>query len=210
MSYVNIQTKKIVEVQDILNEFYYVSFPDGQWTDEMLKDFGYAELHFPYVVTPSKYEKLTEQTPVYNSESGRWERSFVVESIVPTDIEQLAEFIENEKQSLKNEVTTIRYNFEVSGITDSNGNFIKTDRESQAKILEACRYGEIHPEIEFDWKTGDSKWVKLTVADVNEIARLVGKRIQELFTIERMHHENIDKLSTIEEIQAYNTRINWG
>ena len=79
MSYVNTKTKKIVEVSDILAENRHVSFPAGGWTDEILADLGYAELHFPETMSPGPYEKLVEGVPV--KVDGKWYRSFTVEPV---------------------------------------------------------------------------------------------------------------------------------
>lgn len=94
MSYVNLETKQIVEGYQILNENPNVSFPTVAWTDELLNEFGYAEL-WDDGERPAtdRYQKVVSGTPE-KREDGKWYKTFTVEDCTPEEIA----FIDSDKK----------------------------------------------------------------------------------------------------------------
>ena len=55
----------------------------------------------------------------------------------------------------------------------------------------------------------ESGWVTLTLAELQGIAAAITAHVQACFTAERVHHEAIDALETMEAAQAYHVENGW-
>jgi hypothetical protein len=86
MAYIKIDDKAIVAVSDIMRAYPYVSFPNTEWTDEVLQPFGYAVLHRPNTHPfPSENEILVDGEPY--EEGGKWYLPYIVRPLTPEEIE---------------------------------------------------------------------------------------------------------------------------
>ena len=93
------------------------------------------------------------------------------------------------KEIKKQQLAELRYVKETSGIT-INGNFITTDRNSQAKITGAYNATQISGDS-LNWKT-DNGWVTLTPEEVKNIALTVFNHVQACFNREEELSQEID------------------
>lgn len=114
MSYVNIKTKEIVEPSDIMEANRNVCFPAGVWSDEMLSEFGYAELNYPETLAPGPYEYLEEGVPV--EKDGKWYRSFTKKDMTE---EQKSSVFEEQWHKFKIERTMMLANSDWTQLSDS-------------------------------------------------------------------------------------------
>ena len=109
----------------------------------------------------------------------------------------------------KNALAALRFGYEVGGIT-VGGARIKTDRESQAQLTGAYISLKFGLRTSVDWK-GENGWVSVTLAELEPIAHAVSAHVQNSFTQERIHSQEIDRMvangATVEEIQAYDITI---
>lgn len=100
--------------------------------------------------------------------------------------------LKNEKRA---EIANARYWEEVNGIT-VDGNFVKTDRDSQAQltyVLSILRGGFIES---VPWKNSDGTWQQVTLDDIDPIARAVALHVQSCFAQEKAL---TDQINTIQE-----------
>jgi len=98
------------------------------------------------------------------------------------------------------ELSRYRYSIEVNGIT-INGTRIDTSRDSQAMINGAYAYSQATGgNIEFKTPSG---FVTLTAEEIKEIALAVGLHVQDCFSVEKTHTNNINQLSDAEAIKIY-------
>jgi len=188
--------------QEIINENPNTGFPDGHWSDEMLVDLGYATLYEPESHPfPGKYEELVAG-PI-TLIGGKYTKSYVVQSTVPTDPVELEKFIADEKTALKSLATLYRYQNEVAGILIDETNRISTDAVSQGKIAGAYQLSLLTPTIQVDWKTNTGEWIILDATKIAEIFSLVANHVQALFSKEKRRHDAIALLTTVEEIKIF-------
>ena len=207
MAYIKIETGEKRSAADILRAHPSISFPNGPWRDEMLADLGYAELHQPAEHPfPSQFERLVEGPPQLID--GKWTATYTVESIVPGSPDLLEAFIAEQKAALNRQVTQIRYQREVQGLTLSDGTAIRTDRESQATLTGAYVFSQLHPAVPVDWK-GASGWVQLTAEQIAQMAAAVGQHVQALFSAERAHYEAIESLTSLQAVAGYDVFARW-
>ena len=207
MYFVNLETKEILTAHEVMQANPNVSFPNSSWDDTILASIGYANLDYPETQpTYTKFEKIVDAEPTIID--GKWVRTLVVESIVPADAIELVEFITKEKLTLKAEVTNIKWDREKLGL-GYNGMIISTSRESQAMIsgvYSALKNGLL---TSVDWKIDDDTWVVLTLVEMEPIAQAVATYVQHLFTTEKNHHQAIEALATVADIEAYDVYLNW-
>lgn len=210
MAYIHIPTLTERTPQQIMEENPNTAFPNGAWSDEMLADFGYAELHYPseHPQPANRWERLVERTPAQGAD-GRWYKTIEVESMLPGEDqpEARAKFLADEKTALRAECARIRYQREVLGIS-LNGAQIKTDRESQATITAAVTAAQRNPNIVIDWKGADG-WVQITAAEVLAMGDAVINYVQSLFSAERAHHAAIAALTDPVAIRDYDVFVGW-
>lgn len=95
MAYINTRTKEIVTAAQIMTENPNVSFPNAAWTDELLSNFGYADLNRPAEHPfPMSDEKLVDGIPY--EENGKWYLPWVVEKLTPEEMERMLFFKRSE------------------------------------------------------------------------------------------------------------------
>lgn len=95
-----------------------------------------------------------------------------------------------------------RYEQEVAGIYVGGAN-IKTDRESQATITSAFVSLSQGLGTSIDWKAQDRVWIQLGIDQVRPIAQAVFSHVQSCFTAEKDLAAEIDALTTIGDVLAF-------
>ena len=108
--------------------------------------------------------------------------------------------IEAIKVEQKQRITESRYQEEVSGKT-IDGVFYDTDRTTQVMLGNAFSLVQFDPEItEVDWKSSDGSWTKVSKTQLLEMAKIVGRHVQDCFSKECRLHKLIDACETKEEV----------
>lgn len=101
-----------------------------------------------------------------------------------------------------------RWQIETSGIVVA-GTPIKTDRESQAQLYNA--YTSLKSELIQDtpWKSADGRFVPVTLAQIEPIAKAVAEHVRGCFAAERSHIDSINVLQTQDDLDAYDINTGW-
>lgn len=122
---------------------------------------------------------------------------------VPEDTRTLADI----KLDLLSESTALRWEKETGGI-ELGGVRVGTALEDQNRIsgvLSAISLGGLDS-VDFKAASG---WVRLTAAQLQEIAQAISGHVQACFSAERAHHEAITAIDTLEQVGAYDVTQGW-
>ena len=122
-------------------------------------------------------------------------------------VEPPAPSLADAKAARKADLAAYRYARETGGIT-VGGAEIRTDLESQAKIVGAHALVTAAPEKVIDWKGADG-WVQLNASAVTAIALAVGTHIQACYSAEKTHAEAIDACATAAAAGTYDFTGGW-
>lgn len=114
--------------------------------------------------------------------------------------------VEETRTRLQEAVTARRWEVEQGGIT-FQGSPILTTTADQNRITTVLAVIGLGLES-VDFKTA-AGWTTLTADDIRGIATVVGLHTQLCFTAERAHHEAIDRLRTVEELESYDVAQGW-
>ena len=171
-------------------------------TQETLLGLGWYEL---VVNAPIAYdERISSSSYNFTLFSDHVELNYEITSLTEEEmLAKLAEF----KASLKNEVTSKRYDTEVGGIT-IGGAIIKTDRESQSTVNGALSFLQINQSAVIDWK-GANGWTTINYYQIMYIANAVGLHVQACFSREKVLHGIIDACTTLAELDAIDINTGW-
>lgn len=123
--------------------------------------------------------------------------------LVPPDSPAPVVTLDDAKQRLRERATELRWQHETGGI-DIGGVRVLTGTEDQNRIASAL----IGAPAMLDFKA-ESGWVTLTLAELQGIAAAITAHVQACFSAERVHHEAIDALETLEEVQEYDIETGW-
>ena len=124
-------------------------------------------------------------------------------ALVPPDAPAPALTLEELKQQLRERATQLRWEHETGGI-DLGGVRVLTGIEDQNRIATAM----IGAPATLNFKA-ESGWVTLTLEQLQGIAAAITAHVQACFSAERVHHEAIDALETLEEVQEYDIETGW-
>ena len=130
----------------------------------------------------------------------------ILNGIVPRGVTILPFFsgVSEWKAYLKERTTAQREKVEKGGIT-VNGNHIKTDSESQAKLTGALAFVGRSPQRQIKWKGADNAFTVLNKAQIEAISDAVGEFVALCYDAEAAHYDSIDALLTTDECTAYLT-----
>lgn len=103
------------------------------------------------------------------------------------------------------ELAAYRFQVETGGLS-IKGMSILTDRESQAQLTSAYISLKFGLKDSIDWK-GTNGWSSLKLAEIEPIAQLVLHHVQNSFTMEKIHSEAINNLTSVEEVNAYDITV---
>jgi len=108
--------------------------------------------------------------------------------------------IDKLKETKLVEIADKRWRTETGGIT-IDGMEIATDRESQALLTAAVLKVKDDPSYTVNWKAKNG-WFELDAATLIAIADAVRAHVQMCFDKEKQLQEQIDKATTVEELEA--------
>ena len=108
------------------------------------------------------------------------------------------------KTYLKEQVTTKRETVEKGGVV-VNGNTIKTDNESQAKLTGALVFVGRSPQRQIKWKGANNSFTSLNKTQIEAISDAVGEFVVLCYDAEAAHYDSIDALLTTEDCALYLT-----
>lgn len=118
-----------------------------------------------------------------------------------------SELLKVAKDSLKARATEIRWKRETGGVM-FEGLLVLTGIEDQNRISTIAANASRSGIDSVDFKAANG-WHSVTVAQVEAVACAVALHVQACFTAERLHHEAIDLLKSIEAVQAYDLGGGW-
>lgn len=99
-------------------------------------------------------------------------------------------------------VTSYRWEVETGGITLPNGAKIFTAIEDQNRINSLMSNIGLSGLEEIDFKAANG-WYKMTITELEDMVKAIALHLQQCFTAEKLNHEAIDSLNSIEELKAY-------
>lgn len=118
-------------------------------------------------------------------------------------------------ESLKEEITALRWQHETGGLTLPTGVRVATGIDDQNRITSVIANAQIAGVERVDFKAV-SGWVTVTVQELQAIAAAIAVHVQACFTAERAHHEAIDALAEQYEgealqsaLAAYDVQSGW-
>lgn len=198
MTYAKIQDDQIVKVGPTPNW----RTDDGPLTPEQWRDQGYLPVHYDQ----PEHDPLLQQ--VNQLAQDEWliepERVVVTYEIHETPIEQL-------RDAKLQAATNMRWSVMTGGITLPSGISIGTGIDDQNRITSVvanAALAGLTDSDEVDFKA-ESGWVHVTIAEVKQIAGVIGQFVQACYSAERAHHNAINALETREEIAAYGASTGW-
>lgn len=97
-------------------------------------------------------------------------------------------------ESLKEEITALRWQHETGGLTLPTGVRVATGIDDQNRITSVIANATMAGVEKVDFKAA-SGWVTVTVQELQAIAAAIAVHVQACFTAERAHHEAIDALA---------------
>lgn len=118
-------------------------------------------------------------------------------------------------ESLKSEITALRWQKETGGLTLPSGVRVATGIDDQNRITSVIANAQIAGVEQVDFKAA-SGWVTVTVQELQAIAAAIAVHVQACFTAERVHHEAIDALAAQHEgddlqaaLASYDVQSGW-
>ncbi len=134
--------------------------------------------------------------------SGKWYQERVIEN---WSSKEVADYLKAQAGQKRREI-------EHAGVALPNGAVVGTDLEDQNRISVALANWDLVGIAKVDFKAKNG-WINVTKSDLQIIVKVIGKRLQELFTAERTHCEEIDRLLRAPEAYAnlvsYDTNAGW-
>lgn len=173
---------------------------------------------FPVPFEPSEgYALVRPTTMQYNPDEGImvevapekvddiWWARYVFQ---PFTEEELQSRFEEAKAALLTALTAKRLEEETGGLTLPNGVTIATGIADQDRITSVLVHSQAAGVSSVDFKA-TSGWVTLTIEEVQGIAIAIARHVQTCFSVERMHYDRIQALTTLYQIKAYNLTTDW-
>jgi hypothetical protein len=117
------------------------------------------------------------------------------------------ETLETLRATVRAAATQRRWECETGGVT-IGGVQVGSTTEDQNRISTVLAAADLGTVDQVDFKA-NSGWVTLTLAEIRGIAAAISAHVQACFTAERAHHEAIDAIGSIEELQAYDVAAGW-
>ena len=194
-----------VTLENIRSQYPSVSFPTII-NDEFIFNFlglvKVVKTTKPSVTSLS--HSVIEEKPIKDGQHYKQVWIVVNENLTP---EQQAAKLEKIKYDKLSSLAFVRYMIETDGITVS-GNAVKTDRESQAQLASAVLSINHGFTNMINWK-GNDGWTHLNKEQIIQFGKIVSQHVQGCFNIEQMHSKNIQKLTTLTEVESYDIKTAW-
>lgn len=204
--------------QLIRSENPNTSFPINIPIDVFL-DLGYEPVFEVPKPTVKQWQMAVELAPVKDAK-GKWIMAWEVVDmpfneitdengdVIKSSNQVKTDYLEYLKTNLKTQATNIRYRKEIGGIL-LDDTLINTDRESQSMLTNVYFALKSKLITSTDWKINTDKWITVTLADLEPIAKAVAKHVSTCFNVEKTHLEAITALTTFEDLDEYNINTNW-
>src|SRR5690606_27067556 len=136
----------------------------------------------------------------------------VPETLIPAELPQPPEpTLEDLRAAKINSATAKRWEVMTGGLTLPTGVEVGTTIDDQNRITSVvanAALAGLTDSDEVDFKAA-SGWVRITIAQVKQIAGAIGQHVQTCYSAERAHHEAIEALETREEVAAYDVGVGW-
>lgn len=182
-------------------EFHKMSEAD---LDSCLSGYGVFKVKStPYPTYDAVTHRLVERQPT--AIDGVWTQQWEVIQLSP---EEVANNMEALRDSIKKQVTRVRWERETGGITLPGGVLVGTSIDDQNRITSVIANAQLAGVGTVDFKAATG-WVTLTLAEVRGIAAAIAAHVQACFSAERVHHEAIDAITTPERLQEYDISAGW-
>lgn len=122
-----------------------------------------------------------------------------------------AEWLAEAHSELKGRATAIRWRVMTGGMALPGGIEVGTTIDDQNRITSVVANASLAgladtDEVDFKAASG---WVKITIGQIKQIAGAIGQFVQACYTAERAHHDEIDAITTPEQINAYDVNVGW-
>jgi hypothetical protein len=115
---------------------------------------------------------------------------------------------EDRRQALRAQVAERRWALETGGLVLPDGLRVSTKRSDRdaltALLVKAERAGIEGVDFKFD-----SGWARMSLAELDAVARAIELHVQACFSSERSHHEAIAMLETVAQFDAYDCNAGW-
>jgi hypothetical protein len=115
---------------------------------------------------------------------------------------------EDRREALRGQVAERRWALETGGLVLPDGLRVSTKRSDRdaltALLVKAERAGIEAVDFKFD-----SGWARMSLAELDTVARLTELHVQACFSSERAHHEAIAALETEAQFDAYDCNAGW-
>lgn len=168
-----------------------------QWVSQ-----GYYPIEYNY----PKLDHLTQRA--VQKPRSEWlieeDRVVVTYEVVDIPTEEL-------RQSKLQEATDTRWQVMTGGMTLPNGVEVGTTIDDQNRITSVLgnyEHAGLNDESIISFKAA-SGFVKITIAQLKEIAGAIGQHVQACYDAEEAHFVAIEALETREEIAAYDVGVGW-
>lgn len=125
---------------------------------------------------------------------------------VPPDVAEMQ--LDQAKAAMIAALAAYRFGRETGGVT-VNGINILTDRESQATLTGAYVAVQLKPTRLIKWKGSDGVWTQIDKATVEFLAGAVADHVEACFDVESDKAAEIQALTTVEAVQAYDVTVGW-
>lgn len=122
------------------------------------------------------------------------------------EIQQLP--IEVMRSNLLKAIAAKRWQHETSGITLGSGIKVNTAVEDQNRITSVIANAELAGVSSINFKAVNA-WVTLSIQDLKDIDSVITLHVQNCFSTERMHYEQISACTSAEELLSYNINEGW-
>lgn len=109
---------------------------------------------------------------------------------------------------LKQKVAAKRWQVESGGTTVA-GIPLRTDAESQSKMIGALAFVGRKQNRPLKWKGADGKFRTLTKAQIEALSDGAGEFVAKCFDAESGHCDSIDALDTVDACQTYDVNTGW-
>lgn len=116
--------------------------------------------------------------------------------------------LEERKQALANSATSMRWEVESAGIVLDDGTQVRTSKDAQDRIASILQCAERAGVKSIDFKASNC-WTTLSTAELEQLAIAVARHVQACFSAERAHHEAIEQLQSIVDVDAYDLKQGW-
>lgn len=119
--------------------------------------------------------------------------------------------LEELRAQVQQAATDKRWQVMTGGLTLPGGIEVGTTIDDQNRITSVVANAALAgltdaDEVDFKATNG---WVRITIAQVKEIAGAIGQFVQACYTAERAHHDAIALLETVQELREYDVNAGW-